>query len=84
MHQRFQSLAIAVVTVTNAIKTSYGSVVSAGCGLHPEHKRNEAWSLDFEFNGQSYNHHFSLPHSYDVNTPVPLMMWFHGWSGDAT
>ena len=31
-----------------------------------------------------HNHVLTLPQDYDIETPVPLILYMHGWGGDAS
>ena len=58
--------------------------LSAGCGVAStdwlEYVGME--SLPLSLNG--HNHILTLPRNYDASTPVPLVLYLHGWGGDAS
>jgi len=58
--------------------------LSTGCGVAStdwlEYVGME--SLPLSLNG--HNHILTLPRNYDASTPVPLVLYLHGWGGDAS
>ena len=57
---------------------------SAGCGNVDANGADDWWSKSFTFDSVDYDHWFALPEDYDVNTPVSLLLYFHGWGGGSS
>ena len=58
--------------------------VSSGCGVEStdilEYVGMESLPLALD----GHNHILTLPQDYDASTPVPLILYMHGWGGDAS
>ena len=56
---------------------------TSGCG-------SNAWSagatttVDFAFDGTTYEHTVRTPAGYDPAVPAPLLLYFHGWGGSGS
>ena len=53
---------------------------SPGCSvISPPNPASGSWDANVDFLGTDYSHKYSYPSQ--VNGPVPLLMYFHGWGG---
>jgi poly(3-hydroxybutyrate) depolymerase len=70
--------------LTAAVARAASEVRSSGCGVEStdilEYVGMEALPLSIN----DRNHVLTLPRDYDYETPVPLILYLHGWGGDAS
>ncbi|KAL9179207.1 hypothetical protein ACHAXT_008497 [Thalassiosira profunda] len=55
---------------------------SAGCASTNPIQGALEWDATTAFDGGAYSHKYSLPSEYGA-TPVPLLLFFHGWGGNS-
>ena len=67
-----------------AVARVAAGAVSSGCGVEStdilEYVGMESLPLALD----GHNHILTLPQDYDASTPVPLVLYMHGWGGDAS
>ncbi|CAH0373182.1 unnamed protein product [Pelagomonas calceolata] len=67
-----------------AVARVAAGAVSSGCGVEStdilEYVGMESLPLALD----GHNHILTLPQDYDYETPVPLILYMHGWGGDAS
>ena len=67
-----------------AVARVAAGAVSSGCGVEStdilEYVGMESLPLALD----GHNHILTLPQDYDASTPVPLILYMHGWGGDAS
>ena len=72
-----------LVAVAAVARVAAGAV-SSGCGVEStdilEYVGMESLPLALD----GHNHILTLPQDYDASTPVPLVLYMHGWGGDAS
>ena len=72
-----------LVAVAACARVAAGAV-SSGCGVEStdilEYVGMESLPLALD----GHNHILTLPQDYDASTPVPLILYMHGWGGDAS
>jgi len=52
---------------------------SSGCGSAPKYTPGQSTSATVKFKGDKYTYRVYVPKSYNKNTPMPMIMQFHGW-----
>jgi poly(3-hydroxybutyrate) depolymerase len=58
--------------------------VSSGCGVESTDILEYVGMDSLPLSINDRNHVLTLPQDYDYETPVPLVLYMHGWGGDAS
>ena len=58
--------------------------VSSGCGVESTDILEYVGMDSLPLSIDGHNHVLTLPQDYDYETPVPLILYMHGWGGDAS
>jgi polyhydroxybutyrate depolymerase len=56
---------------------------SSGCGSAPAYTKGQSTKATVKFQGDQYTYRVYVPSSYNKNTPMPVIMQFHGWGMNA-
>ena len=60
------------------------AAVSSGCGVESTDILEYVGMDSLPLSIDGHNHVLTLPQDYDYETPVPLILYMHGWGGDAS
>ena len=72
-----------LVAVAACARVAAGAV-SSGCGVESTDILEYVGMESLPLSINEHNHVLTLPRDYDYETPVPLILYLHGWGGDAS
>ena len=72
-----------LVAIAAVARVAAGAV-SSGCGVESTDILEYVGMESLPLSINEHNHILTLPQDYDASTPVPLVLYMHGWGGDAS